>query len=393
MNHNLWNEHAMQPHEYPRRILLAVTGLSPQVVTESVYALANTVDPAFVPTEFHLVAMAEGAEQAWLTLLSEGAAGFDQQNGRRTRMIPLVCGDPSHGPASFSRFVLPFAYHLEGPLSGGDNSSPRYVQHDMADRVWRERYLTDDTADALFHRARWFRLTTDGFCVTMTFRNAGSVQVRIAPPRVILFECPNAPGSDKAGKLDADSLRTGFLVLDLFFPNQDAGRAPTLDDLLDLNELFRYWHKPYVGHDTAGHKGYGYADLLAACPVNLLAPRKTVSEACTGVEKYFELWASLLECPVEIAGPNGKERYALSPTASKNQARRWVEQADGGEPVVGSGWIVYADHRTFVWTCAVLKDGARSLWDIYGKSEQRQEGSASGCKPRSQEWQAHSYGH
>src|SRR3990172_2018906 len=46
------------PSSYPRRILLAVTGLSPQVVTETLYALA--VEPPageerFVPTEVHLV--------------------------------------------------------------------------------------------------------------------------------------------------------------------------------------------------------------------------------------------------------------------------------------------------------------------------------------------------
>jgi CRISPR-associated protein (TIGR02584 family) len=30
----------MEPSEYSRRVLLAVTGLSPQVVTETLYALA-----------------------------------------------------------------------------------------------------------------------------------------------------------------------------------------------------------------------------------------------------------------------------------------------------------------------------------------------------------------
>ncbi|PJA57556.1 MAG: TIGR02584 family CRISPR-associated protein, partial [Rhodocyclales bacterium CG_4_9_14_3_um_filter_68_10] len=60
----------MQPHEYERRILLAATGLSPQVVTETLYALTQRRAPAFVPTEIHLVTTAEGAERARLTLLS-----------------------------------------------------------------------------------------------------------------------------------------------------------------------------------------------------------------------------------------------------------------------------------------------------------------------------------
>ncbi|GAB4180429.1 MAG: hypothetical protein Fur0039_25140 [Rhodocyclaceae bacterium] len=61
---------AMQPNEYPRRILLAVTGLSPQVVTETLYALTRAREPAFVPTEVHVLTTAEGAERARLTLLS-----------------------------------------------------------------------------------------------------------------------------------------------------------------------------------------------------------------------------------------------------------------------------------------------------------------------------------
>ncbi|MEK0085281.1 CRISPR-associated ring nuclease Csm6 [Benzoatithermus flavus] len=61
---------------YPHRVLLVVTGLSPQVVTETAFALAVQQQPPFVPTEIHLVTTAEGAERARLTLLGEeGALG------------------------------------------------------------------------------------------------------------------------------------------------------------------------------------------------------------------------------------------------------------------------------------------------------------------------------
>lgn len=60
-----------QPTNNQRRILLAVTGLSPQVVTETLYALA--ADPereqAWVPTEIHLITTTRGAENARLQLL------------------------------------------------------------------------------------------------------------------------------------------------------------------------------------------------------------------------------------------------------------------------------------------------------------------------------------
>ena len=66
----------MNPERYPRRILLCVAGLSPQIVTETLYALAVLGEPRFVPTEIHLLTTAEGAEWARLTLLSEEPGWF-----------------------------------------------------------------------------------------------------------------------------------------------------------------------------------------------------------------------------------------------------------------------------------------------------------------------------
>lgn len=64
-----------QPHVYPRRILLAVSGLTPQVVTETLYALTRQ-QPAFVPTEVHVITTAEGATRLRLALLSEEPGWF-----------------------------------------------------------------------------------------------------------------------------------------------------------------------------------------------------------------------------------------------------------------------------------------------------------------------------
>jgi CRISPR-associated protein (TIGR02584 family) len=60
---------AKAPHTYPQRILLAVTGLTPQIITETLYALCLNREPAFVPTRIMLITTAEGAERARLTLL------------------------------------------------------------------------------------------------------------------------------------------------------------------------------------------------------------------------------------------------------------------------------------------------------------------------------------
>ena len=63
-------------HTFRRRILLVVTGLSPQVVTETLYALAVQERPPWIPTEVHLITTREGAERARLTLLSKRPGWF-----------------------------------------------------------------------------------------------------------------------------------------------------------------------------------------------------------------------------------------------------------------------------------------------------------------------------
>jgi CRISPR-associated protein (TIGR02584 family) len=67
-----------RPETYPRRILLAVTGLSPQIVTETVYALAVQRSPGrrFIPTSIHLITTGVGRRQAINNLLSEKPGWF-----------------------------------------------------------------------------------------------------------------------------------------------------------------------------------------------------------------------------------------------------------------------------------------------------------------------------
>jgi CRISPR-associated protein (TIGR02584 family) len=64
------------PARYPRRILLAVTGLSPQIVTETLYALAVERKPPWVPTEIRIITTRRGAQEARRTLLSEDPGWF-----------------------------------------------------------------------------------------------------------------------------------------------------------------------------------------------------------------------------------------------------------------------------------------------------------------------------
>ena len=62
---------------FSRRILLAVTGLSPQVLTETLYALGVTDgDAGFVPTEIHLLTTDSGARLARTALLHPDGGQF-----------------------------------------------------------------------------------------------------------------------------------------------------------------------------------------------------------------------------------------------------------------------------------------------------------------------------
>jgi CRISPR-associated protein (TIGR02584 family) len=58
------------------RVLLCVTGLSPQVVTETLYALA--VEQRWIPNRIRLMTTAEGAKRARLSLLSDEPGWFSR---------------------------------------------------------------------------------------------------------------------------------------------------------------------------------------------------------------------------------------------------------------------------------------------------------------------------
>ncbi len=64
------------PGAFPRRVLLAVTGLTPQIVTETLYALAVAREEPWVPTDIRLLTTAEGAQRARLALLDPNAGQF-----------------------------------------------------------------------------------------------------------------------------------------------------------------------------------------------------------------------------------------------------------------------------------------------------------------------------
>jgi len=84
----------MAPHQFKRRVLLAVTGLSPQVVTETVYALTQRREPVFVPTEIHVITTATGEREVRLNLLAEKTGWFHRL--RADYRLPAIRFGPTH---------------------------------------------------------------------------------------------------------------------------------------------------------------------------------------------------------------------------------------------------------------------------------------------------------
>lgn len=62
----------LMPYEFEKRVLVVVSGMSPQILTETVFALTQSAVLPFVPTEVHLLTTLSGARNAQLHLLDKG---------------------------------------------------------------------------------------------------------------------------------------------------------------------------------------------------------------------------------------------------------------------------------------------------------------------------------
>lgn len=227
--------------------------------------------------------------------------------------VPLVIGDPEEGPASFTRFLLPFCWSERVPL--------KYTEAPLSNFQDRSHYFTPETSHVLYTRARWLRLAGDNEEIELDL-GGKPITATMPPPRLVLFE-----GAARPDPL----LATGFLVLELNF------RTPvTLDELMVINEMFRYWRPPFNGHASAERALPG----IGRVTYQSFAGK-------TGNPAYLSRWI---------------ER-AIRPLVAKDamdEANEWSKSAKGN-----TGWIAQTDERAFVWTCALTEKGA------HGDAEQR----------------------
>lgn len=73
-----YNETRDKMEAHNKKILLCVTGLSPQVITETLYALAVSNKPQWIPDEVHVITTEEGADRIKLKLLHKEEDYFNK---------------------------------------------------------------------------------------------------------------------------------------------------------------------------------------------------------------------------------------------------------------------------------------------------------------------------
>ncbi len=322
-------------------------------------------------------------------------------------MLEIVTGLPPseipNGPAaSFTRFILPFAYSPVTWKQEQINTQNSDVKNQFAyrpikeipNRLFRERYFTEETAEVLFQRAQWFRLEPaekKEWSASFEFPSALKPdddscrrrQVAFTQPVIVLFEWPQA-------KIDSSPhmMCTGFLIQEMYFPDKipdDENCAfhgnkserelqdnkVTLDDLLQLNELFRYWQKPFEGHEDSSEGAY--RRTLDKFPI-FFGSNKNIGDQYDEIKLYLERWSDLLEYPLYSKdSPTPLRLFSqkwsdTARTVVKEGRRAEKNGADATDLRSGLGhWIVYADNRTFVWSCAVMKEGGNSLRELFSK--------------------------
>lgn len=129
-----------RPASYSRRILLAVTGLSPQIVTETLYALAARPAPGkdtFAPTEIVLISTQTGKREAELNLLAERDGWFHRL--LRDYQLPEIKFERDH--------ILVLRDAKGEPL---DDIRTPVENEQAADFITEQvRQLTEDTNSAL----------------------------------------------------------------------------------------------------------------------------------------------------------------------------------------------------------------------------------------------------
>jgi CRISPR-associated protein (TIGR02584 family) len=157
---------------YPRRVLLAATGLSPQIVTETLYVLA--VERGRIPTEVRLVTTQRGADKARDALLADDTGWFHRL--REDYGLPPIAFDAE----KIHVVTGPDGSPLDDILSDADNVA-------IADFITEQvRAITADPESSLHVTIAGGRKTMGfyvGYALSLFGRKQDSLShVLVSPP-------------------------------------------------------------------------------------------------------------------------------------------------------------------------------------------------------------------
>lgn len=258
--------------------------------------------------------------------------------------------------ASYSRFLLPFAYSLQStpgtafePAIFWDEATPGDWLHCPAGDNAKARgdfdkdrrsYFTHETCNGLFDRSKWLVLrdktanAPDGAWKTLNLPRwdaaaPSTFAATVRHPALVLFEWPDDSRSNR--HVAEDVLQTGLLVLDVAFSD-----APNLADVLWFNEIFRYWRRPYAKHaDWPKNRR-----MLEAIAMKWDEPTSQNAPAGNAADErrlYQDRWDILLRHPLRSGSGQGCSLVPADDT-----------------------WEIHADSRAFVATRVIVQNSPSS---------------------------------
>ena len=158
---------AQHPASFPRRILMLVTGMTPQVLTETLWALATHQVPKFVPTEIRVLTTSQGRNTLIESLLTEAHPIFAR-----------LCEEWQLGPILFGPDQIEVLQTREGSLmqdllTPADNEA-------AADHICRWVQNAAQEKDAALHVSIAGGRKTMGYFVGYALSLFGRLQDRLS---------------------------------------------------------------------------------------------------------------------------------------------------------------------------------------------------------------------
>lgn len=122
------------PEQYLRRILLTLMGHSPAIITETLYALTQKQDPAFIPTEIHVITTSSGKSTLLQKLVDEA-------------VLQTFCSDYKIAMPAFDESYIHVITGADGhPLPDLQTEQDNEAAADFITNQVRELTKDDDTS-------------------------------------------------------------------------------------------------------------------------------------------------------------------------------------------------------------------------------------------------------